>query len=263
MRRTLFVPALLLALYAAAQAQPQPSQANGARLLDEFGTIAYSDMLARIDNFAVELQNAPDSTGVIAVYPEMTDRLPGWFLHRAYWAKGYLTKARGLGPGRVRVVCAGFSPAVKFQLWVVPPGTDSPVTPLDWAAALAREKNPILFDRATFENAPRVREVDTFEDYTDPLDSHEPFVSALKADPGSRGVIVGYAARGSARGADRKLAAREKLSIMKLHAIGADRIVVVGGGLRKNRTLEVWIVPPGAPLPKPTPEARPTRRKRR
>jgi hypothetical protein len=224
-------------------------------------------MLARVDNFAIELQNAPASTGLIAVYPQMSDKIPGWFLRRAYWMKGYLTKARGLGDGRVRVVNAGFRDEVKYELWVVSPGAESPVAPLDWAAALAREKNPILFDRVVYENYTSGPGGETggeaYVDYTDPKDRHEPFVSALRADPAARGLIYGYAPRRNRRGTDRQLAARAKLAILKLHALGADRVVAVGGGLRTHRMLEYWLVPPGAELPRPTPTVRTTRRKRR
>jgi hypothetical protein len=262
MKRLLFAAALSLAFCAAAHARQTQTEAGPgtARKLDEFGGVAFSDMLARVDNFAIELQNDPAATGLIAVYPQMSDKIPGWFLGRAYWMKGYLIKGRGLGDGRVRVVNAGFRDEVKYELWVVPPGAESPAAPLDWAAALAREKKPILFDRTVYENYPTGPGGETggemYEDYTDPKDRHEPFVSALRADPAARGLIVGYATRRNRRGTDRALASRRKLAILKLHPIGADRIVAAGGGLRTHRTLEYWIVPPGAALPKPTPAPR-------
>jgi hypothetical protein len=263
MRGFLFVTAALLTLCAATPAQTPQASETGARKFDEFGGVAFSDMLARLDGFAIELQNAPAATGLIAVYPQMSDKIPGWFLRRAYWAKGYLAKARGLGAGRVQVVNGGFRDEVTYELWVVPPGADSPVLPIDWAAALAREKRPFLFDRAVFENYPRAPEAYDYEDYTDPKDEHEAFVSALRADPAARGLIIAYAIRRNRRGADRRLAAREKLSIMKLHPVGADRIIAVGGGLRTHRTIEYWLVPPGAELPKPAPTVRAARRRRR
>jgi len=255
----IFNAALLLTLLCAtAFARQQPT----ARMIDEFGGVAFSDMLARLDSFAVELQNDPGATGVIAVYPEMSDRLPGWFMRRAHWAKGYLAKPRGLGEGRVSVVNGGFRDAVTYELWLVPAGAEQPVKPLDWALALSRERNPLLFDRLIFENRPRVPEVEEYEDYSDPKDRHESFVSALRADPAALGFIIAYAVRRDARGYDRRRSAREKLSLMKLHAIGADRIKAVGGGLRKNRTVEYWIVPPGAEPPKPAPDSRPAPRRR-
>ena len=257
MRHALSAILLLFAFCALAAARQE-----GARKIDEFGGVAFSDMMARIDNFAIQLQNDPTTTGVIAVYPQMTDKLPGWYLNRAYWAKGYLTKARGLGEGRVSVVHGGFRDDVTYELWLVPAGASQPVKPLDWAAALSRERNAVLFDRSVYENHPRVPEIEIYEDYTDPKDTFEPFVSALRADPAARGYIIAYATRRNARGYDRRLAARQKLSVMKLHAIGADRITAVGGGLRKNRTVEYWIVPPGAEPPKPTPDARPALRRK-
>lgn len=264
MRGLLLVPLLLLTFGVAGHARQQQPPAGSPLKVDEFGGIAYSDMLARVDNFAIELQNNPASTSVIAVYPQMSDKIPGWFLRRAYWMKGYLTKARGLGDGRVRVVNGGFRDEVMYQLWLVPPGAESPVAPLDWAAALAREKKPILFDRDVYENYPTGPGGETggeiYENYTDPKDSQEPFVSALRADPAARGLIYGYATRRNRRGTDRRLAARTKLAILKLHAIGADRIVATGGGLRTHRTLEYWLVPPGAALPKPSPAPRRKRR---
>lgn len=267
MRVLMLASVLLLAFCVVGHARQQQPASGGPLKVDEFGGVAYSDILARVDNFAIELQNAPASTGLIAVYPQMSDKIPGWFLRRAYWMKGYLTKARGLNVGRVRVVNAGFRDEVRYELWVVPPGAESPVAPLDWAVALAGEKNPILFDRTVYENYPTGPGGETggevYEDYTDPKDRHEPFVAALRADPAARGLIIGYATRRSRRGTDRGLAARAKLAILKLHAIGADRIVAVGGGRRTYRTLDYWLVPPGAALPKPSPDSRPKQRRRR
>jgi hypothetical protein len=88
-------------------------------------------------------------------------------------------------------------------------------------------------------------------------------VTTLRNDPAARGLVIAYATRRDRRGEDRRLAARRKLEILKGYSIGADRIVAVGGGLRKQKTIEFWIVPPGAELPKPTPTVRPSRRTRR
>ena len=251
---------LLLSAVAVCARQGQPAN-GGARLLDEYGLINISDTAARMDSFAVELQNRPTHTGYIVVYPQL-NKFPAWPLRRAYWCKGYLTESRGLAPERVVVLNGGFADEVRTQLWLAPTGAPPPVPPFDLAAALSREKTPHLYDRRVFENAPPVAE-GVFNDFTSPKDSYEPFVAALRADPAARGFIIAYTRRRDGRGADRKLAARHKLSVLKLHPIGAERIVAKGGGLRSHRTLEFWIVPPGAPLPKPTPTVRPKRRARR
>lgn len=100
-------------------------------------------------------------------------------------------------------------------------------------------------------------------DYLDDVDSYEPFVTTLRNDPAARGLVIAYATRRDRRGEDRRLAARRKLALLKGYSIGADRIVAVGGGLRKEKTVEFWIVPPGAELPTPTPTVRAPRHQRR
>lgn len=250
----------VVASFIVASAQSEQSRPQ-AKQIDAFGQIQVSDMLARLDYFATELQNNPQSTGLIVIYPQ-TNKFPGWYLRRGFWAKGYLVKARGLDASRINVVNGGFHNEVGYELWTVPPGANSPLSPFDWAVQLSREKTPYLFDRFVLESAAPVAEYGDYEAYLDNKEIYESFVAALKSDPAARGYIIAYARRGNRVGTDRKIAAREKLSILKLHPIGADRIVAVGGGQRPNRMVEVWIVPPGAALPKPTPTVQPKRRKR-
>jgi len=56
---------------------------------------------------------------------------------------------------------------------------------------------------------------------------------------------------------------RDRNYLSKVHGIHPSRVVIVNGGYREGRVLELWIVPPGAPLPKPTPKAFPPKRKKR
>lgn len=253
--------AAVMARQAPPAPDPRPPQPRGgARKIDEFGEIYTSDWLARADNLAIELQSVPGARGLIVVYA-VPNKFPGWPRRRANWAKGYMVKARGLDEGRIEVVDGGYRDSVMFQLWVVEPGAESPVVPFDLAAELAREKTPFLFDQL-FTPAPA--RVDAYGDYAEYLDEkgfYEPFVHALRSDPASRGLIIAYATRRDRPGADRRHAMRRKKALMTTHTIGADRIVAVGGGLRKQKTLEFWIVPPGSPLPKPTPTVRPARRR--
>lgn len=253
----MFVLAFVCALCVRSQAQ-----ADVPGLIDAFGNIQTSDLLARLDNFATELQNAPQSGAFIVAYPQ-ANKFPGWPLRRALWCRAYLIKGRMIDAGRVHVVNGGFRDDVRFELWVEPPGAQPPVRPFDLAAELAREKTPYLFDLFyILENPPGVPDVEEY-DYLDDVDSYEPFVTTLRNDPAARGLVIAYATRRDRRGEDRRLAARRKLAILKGYSIGADRIVAVGGGLRKEKTIEFWIVPPGAELPKPTPTVRTRHRRRR
>jgi len=261
---------LLLGLWTVAlhaRQQPQPTatreQGAGARPFDEFGDILVTDWLARLDNFAIELQTNPQATGYIVAYMA-PNKSPGWPLRRSQWARGYLLTARGLDEGRVQVVNGGQRDEHLYQLWVVGPGATLPVAPFDYGAALAREKRAYLFDRYAYYD------IDTNETgieqgyigYLDEKGYYASFAEALRQDPSARGCIIAYATRRQRRGSDRRLAARVKLILLKHHALGADRVVALGGGRRPERFVELWIVPPGAELPKPTPAARPRPRRR-
>lgn len=266
---TLLLLALSVAAVQARQQQPPPrpeaqAQGGGVKPFDEFGDILITDWLARLDNFAIDLQTNPEATGYIVAYPA-PNRSPGWPLRRAQLARGYLIRARGLDEGRVQVVNGGHRDEHLYQFWIVGPGAKLPVAPFDYGAELAREKKAYLFDRYPYYD------IDTEETgiesgyigYLDEKGFYAPFAEVLRQDPSARGCVIAYATRRQRSGSDRRLAARVKLSVMKRHALGAERVVVLGGGRRPERLVEMWIVPPGVALPKPSPVPRATSRKRR
>jgi hypothetical protein len=242
-----------------AQQQPQ----SGARPFDEFGDIQISDWLARADNLSVELQDRPSAKGYVVAYG-VPNRFPGWPSRRANQVRSYLIKARGLDPSRVEVVYGGYRDEVLYQLWVVEPGAPSPVPPFDFAAALAREKTPFLFDRFEwFALSGAGSDIeDGYTGYLDEKGRYEAFVLALRSDPSLRGYVIAYATRRARRGTDGRIASRVKRDIVTAHAIGPQRITARAGGHRRpKQTVELWLVPPGSPLPKPTRHVAPPKRR--
>lgn len=231
--------------------------------VDAFGDILISDFLARADYFAIEIQNNPNAKAYIVAYI-VPNKFPGYPLRRANWARGYLIRGRGIDSGRVEVINGGYRDEVKFEFWLAEPGSNPPVTPFDFSVALSKEKKPLLFDRVYYP-LPSADETGIESGYIGYLDEegwYEPFVTALRSDPASRGCIITYASSRNRRGSDRVMAASVKRAILQRHSIGADRIVTIAGGRRAQKGVELWIVPPGAALPKPTPTVRPGKRKR-
>jgi hypothetical protein len=245
-------------------ASVRQAQEEGARKVDEFGDILITHWLARLDNFAVELQNHPGATGYIVAHMA-PNKSPGWPLRRAQLARGYLIRDRGLDEGRVQVFNGGFRDEPLYQLWVVAPGAKLPVATFDFAAALAREKGAYLFDRYPYYDIdPEETGIESgYVGYLDEKGFYAPFAEALRQDPAARGCIIAYTAPRQRRGSDRRLAARVKLGLLRNHAVGADRVIAIGGDLRRERFVELWLVPPGAALPWPTPALRDVRRNRR
>ena len=259
------VTALLLLTLSAAHsyAQQQPA-AGGARLIDKFGEIQISDLLARLDNFAIEVQNEPDSRAFIVVYAAK-HKFPGWPLRRGDFALAYLKNSRGMDAERLALVNGGLRDDTAFELWVVPAGAEPPVKPFDVSLLMSGEKTPVLFDRFTVKERGDRVEVEVYESdpYPDSAGSYDYFAEVLRRDPGLRGCVIGYTSRRGSRAADRRIASRAKLTMAKAHAIDVSRVVALGGGRRAYKTVELWLVPPGAALPKPSPTVRATRRKRR
>ena len=91
-----------------------------ARKFDEYGDIRFNDEKARLDNFAVQLQNEPDAQGEIIGYGNCGSAGQ----ERGNRAKDYLVNTRGIDAGRLVVVDGGCKPELHVELWVVPRGAD-------------------------------------------------------------------------------------------------------------------------------------------
>jgi len=89
---------------------------------DEYGNIRFNDEKARLDNYAIQLQNDPGSTGTIIVYGSCA----GEAQQRGDRAKDYLVNTRGIEAGRITVVDGGCRSDLTVQLWVVPQGSTAP-----------------------------------------------------------------------------------------------------------------------------------------
>ena len=97
---------------------------------DEFGDINCEDEWARLDNFAVHLQNEPAAQGYVIFYGGrlFRGRVPrrGEAAFRAARMKPYLVNSRGIPDERVIVLDGGFRESWEAELWIVPPGASPP-----------------------------------------------------------------------------------------------------------------------------------------
>ena len=96
-----------------------------SRIYDQFEPPAFDDVKARLDNLAIELQNAPTSQGYVIVYSGRRSRA-GQADRLAQRAKAYLTTERGLDSSRLIVINGGYRETDYFELWVVPQGAEPP-----------------------------------------------------------------------------------------------------------------------------------------
>ncbi|HJR09639.1 MAG TPA: PKD domain-containing protein [Pyrinomonadaceae bacterium] len=92
---------------------------------DTYGRIARNDEKARLDNFAVALQNDPGAQGYIITYGGRRGPA-GEAQTRADFAKNYLVNSRGIDAGRLVTVDGGFREEATTELWLVPSGATPP-----------------------------------------------------------------------------------------------------------------------------------------
>ena len=92
---------------------------------DEYGDISFEDEKARLDNFAIQLMNIPESAGLIMMAAgqvtfenEATERLDR--------AKSYLVNEREIDPTRIITVDCGFAPELTITLRILPVGVTAP-----------------------------------------------------------------------------------------------------------------------------------------
>jgi hypothetical protein len=97
---------------------------------DQFGDINCEDEYARLDNFAIHLQNEPSAQGYIIFYGgrRFRGRLPrvGEAAARAGRLKPYLVNRRGIPAERVVVIDGGYQETFQIALWIVPLGATPP-----------------------------------------------------------------------------------------------------------------------------------------
>jgi hypothetical protein len=255
--------------------------AQAARKFDEFGDILYSDKIARLDNFAIQLQQEPNARGFIIVYRTRRD-LPGLSSRYAVWMKNYMA-ARGIEAKRVMTVDGGVASCLTQELWIAPPGTAPTPRSDAYDNSLVDTDTAIKIDEHYYPLPQDNYEEVGGDNYGSLASDLEALAAALRQRPKAQAYIIAYAQNyvecrtvdnGDGReralrrlhldppGAARKILNTEKDYLVKTYRLAPARIKVVDGGYRSLRQVELWLVPPGASAPVPTPNQFPRRGKR-
>lgn len=98
---------------------------NKPHKFDEYYDIARNDEKARLDNYAIQLQQEPGSQGYVLVYPARK-ATSTQAQARAQRIVDYLVNTRGLDTSRVVVTMGPAREDWMFELWVVPEGAPPP-----------------------------------------------------------------------------------------------------------------------------------------
>jgi hypothetical protein len=112
---------------ASCSTQVRPVVPPGPTKFDEYGNIRFNDEKARLDNYAIQLQNQPGSEGYIIAYGTCV----GEGQARADRAKNYLVNTRGIEAGRIVTIDGGCRADLTVELWIVPTGATKPAASTD------------------------------------------------------------------------------------------------------------------------------------
>jgi hypothetical protein len=127
--RTLSATVELVGLPAGCQPTPSCAITLGKRpesgVFDRYSEIPRDDEKARLDNFAIQLQNEPGAQGYIVAYGGRRGR-QGEAERRAARAREYLTTTRGIDPSRLKTLTPGYRESTETELWLRPTGAPEP-----------------------------------------------------------------------------------------------------------------------------------------
>lgn len=228
---------------------------------DAFADISADDASARLDNFAIQVQNQPGATGVIISYGSQGEGSgTGKFLLRVI--KAYLTNSRGIDEARIQTIYAGRyqKPAeIQVELWVVSAGSPPP-------------------EPRRYHSKPKIVTGRFLETYASDSSGDEcgcgpsfgdtqlaAFADTLREQPKTVAYIVAFNLFNATPGTWRRVAKRLAADLQE-DGIEAGRIRIVYGGSLKPKEdeyseakVQYWILPNDAPPPvkEATPERTP------
>jgi hypothetical protein len=248
-RRLCYALCATLALAFGARAQ-EPRAEKLSEYVNQFTSCNAG---AHLDNLAIYLQNNPNTTGHIRVYgPGGPEDKYGERAVRA--TKNYLVATRGIEESRVQAVYAGRYRTIKevlTELWLVPEGAEPP--------PVTKYKSDLGFEGQFFKmglwDGP-----DEGEGWSNSTEvAFVGLSEMLRSRADARVYLVAYHDAESAPGTWRRVAERETEKL-RGHGVPSERMKVIFGGYAKDESLQVWILPAGAPPPaKARRERRPER----
>ncbi|HEV7844214.1 MAG TPA: hypothetical protein VGO69_11000, partial [Pyrinomonadaceae bacterium] len=231
----------------------EPEQLSGAVKFDEFEILGGCDFGARLDNFAIYLQQDAGADGYVISYGP-AGRGSGSGNYNLTVIENYLVNARGLEKERFRTVYGGRynkQTEIATELWLVPRGAQPPELKLYENTAKSFKGK---FEE--YEASDHWGEADdggTGPYAGDPVLAN--FAEALRSQPEMRAYIVAYSSPDAATGAWRRVAKNVADNLETHFDIQADRIKTIFAGYDKKLgeyhevKVQLWVLPSDAPPP--------------
>lgn len=228
------------------------------RVFDEFGNLRSGDLAARLDNYAIHLQQEPGSYGYIVVYapPSASKRI-------RQQISDYLTKTRGLRRERIKTHHAGYNDPLTqplIRLWILPKGVGTPMS-FKHDVDLAGFKGML----AEYQRSDDIKLVNpALDEDEDPEDIGAPVGDVtyaacddvLKAQKHSIAHVIAFNGIDEVPGTWRRVA-ESTVADLKRFGFAASRFKIGYGGQSDKTKVQLWILPPGEMPPVKDPASEP------
>ncbi|HEU4933447.1 MAG TPA: hypothetical protein VFT48_15290 [Pyrinomonadaceae bacterium] len=114
----------------------------GLEKFDEYGDISFTDEKARLDNFAIQVNNMENVDALLVVYAGRKARVAEAQL-RGNRARDYLISVRKIDPNRIKVIDAGHRESLTVVLYTWPAGADPP----PFESTVDKSKVQIIYEK--------------------------------------------------------------------------------------------------------------------
>jgi len=223
-------------------AYSQNSEISAPRKFDSFEDSRTSDVKARLDLFAEQLNREPRLGGVIVGYRPEAWR-PGPYLRDIYGYRDYLVNMRGQLPERVNVIDGDIGEQRLTELWLVPPGASPP----NVQKASLQLKVPMQFDQLSLGFRCQGEYTLVLEE---PRDSMKLFAAALRDNPSTKGFLVVHPSWRGSLTAARRVATSSRELLIRDYGILAERVVMRVDSPRYCLEINSWLAPADVAFPK-------------
>jgi hypothetical protein len=233
----------------AQDATGKPTRLEAAAKFDEYGQLRGCDHSARLDNFAVSLQNDPGLDGYILIYGPQGD---GWGGGKSQFSviKDYLVNSRGLVEDRIKFVYGGRNNNLrepKIELWLAPQGAGPP-EPQHFETEIKTFKGKFAEWPAWDDISVILTEEGEGPGLPVADATLASFADMLQQQKETTAYVVAYNGPDAVPGAWRRVA-EKNVSRLKTQGVESDRIKLIFGGNDKATKVQLWILPNGAPAP--------------
>lgn len=250
--KTAFVALLVLAINGFPQTSPAPIP------VDEFGEVCSEDLMARMDNFQIQINNNPTARGVV-VFHGRTDT-EGRNQKLSDYIERRPTRP-GVGLPRLSIIRGENRSKQLIQFWLVPAGVlepkpDRPYLPNAYTETTLFDRSAVGFHR--WEGVLDIYD-DGFYDLGCNFSPNKTVFSEILRTNGNLNAFLIVYADSKTRKDGLRLASWALNDLVRNHKVSRSRVRAIFGGLRKESEIELWLVPEGKLNPTARPNLDPIR----